>query len=493
MRIGKKKTESQVNSKRIAIDRMQRFNPLRDLTPVKLMQYHEEFNAGRIKSAARMWEAIERTDDMIKTVAPKRKKAVSRHGYEVVKIEDSEKAERHAAALQFFYDNLIATRCDDRNMRGGVPLLVRNMMDAEGKKYAAHEIVWKAIDGGLTAELIFTPLWYFENTTGRLRYLTGLSELTGSDLEPAEWMVHTGEGIMESCAVAYLLKHLPLQDWLIYSEKFGMPIPVGKSPDQPGSDGWVAMEEAVGAIGECDGAVISNNASMEFPNFGSAQNLPYPALIERMDRALAALWRGADLSTMSKGDGTGASMQMDEMQMLEDDDADHITDTLNEQLDRFVILYATGDTVPLAWVKIKTGIRDDTKGDLEVDKALHEIGWQQPAEELERRYGRTGLEMKQSIPLANEKETTTIDQPNALLKNARKAMAKAIAEDLRPVADRIAEILDATPDGDLFAALKSFQTDELPDLARKALAGNASADALEQTMVAALFNGLEEE
>jgi len=491
------------------MDRMQRFNPLRNLTPDYLRQVHEEFNAGRLKAAARMWDAIERTDDMIKTVAPKRKKAVSRHGYEIVPVDDSPAAKRHAEVLQFFYDNLIATRCDDQNQRGGVPLLVRNMMDAEGKKYAAHEIVWKVIDGGLTAELTFTPLWYFENTTGKLRFLNGLSDLSGTDLEPAEWMVHTGEGLMEACAVAYMFKHLPLQDWLLYSEKFGMPIPVITCPDQVDSDGWKAAEGAAEAIGACDGVVVSSNTKIEFPTFGNAANLPYPEMIERMDRALAALWRGADLSTMSadSGDGTGASVQGDETDMLEDDDADSITDTLNEQLDRFVILYVTGDTTPLAWVKIKTGLREDVQGDLAIDKGLSEIGWQQPAEDLEKRYGRTGLVAQaapQPLPFANEKPATrhqpvrrslgeggTPDTEAALLKSARSVIAKAITEDLMPVADRLAQILDETPDGELFAALEKFQTEELPDLAKKALAGTAGADALAATMTAALFNGIE--
>jgi len=215
-----------------------------------------------------------------------------------------------------------------------------------------------------------------------------------------------------------------------------------------------------------------------------------------MDRALAALWRGADLSTMSKGDGTGASVQGDETDMLEDDDADSITDTLNEQLDRFAILYTTGDTTPLAWVKIKTGLREDTQGDLAVDKGLSEIGWNQPAEELEKRYGRTGLVAKaapQPLPFANEapgKGDMDVAQ-DALLKSARSVIAQAISNDLMPVADRLAQILDATPDGDLFQALEKFQTEELPELAKKTLAGKAGAEAMADTLTAALFNGME--
>jgi len=137
----RRKTVSQLDSSRIAIERMQRFNPLRHLSPDYLRSAHEEFNAGRLRTAAKLWDAIERTDDICQVVASKRKKAVSRHGYEIIQDDDSPEAKRHAEALEFFYDKLVATKADDRNVRGGLPLLVRQMMDAEGKRYSNHEIV----------------------------------------------------------------------------------------------------------------------------------------------------------------------------------------------------------------------------------------------------------------------------------------------------------------------------------------------------------------
>jgi len=492
----KKKTQSEVaGTSIVASDRMQRFNPLRNLTPTYLRQIHEEFAAGRIQSAARMWDAIERTDDVIAVASGKRKKSVSRHGWEIILDDDSPAAKRHAEKLQFFYDQLIATRADDRNVRGGLPMFIRQMMDAVGKKYAVHEMVMKPVDGGLTAEMVFCPLWYFENSSGELRLLKNLGEMNGTELDPGGWVIHTGDGIMEACSVAYMFKHLPLQDWLLYSEKFGLPIPKGKSTGSPGSPEWVAMEDAVAALGACEGVVISQGSDIESLEMGNASNLPYPAMVERMDRALASLWRGADLSTISKGDGTGASLQGDETDLLEDDDAESISDTLNEQVDRFVILYTTGDTTPKAWIRIKTGIREDVQGDLAVDKTLGELGWGQSAEDLEKRYGRAGLIPKpptstaSQIPFANEAIKPETD---ALLASARSVIAKAIAEDLMPVADRLAQIIDDTSDADLFQTLEKFRTDELPELAQKVLAGTAGADALEQSMAAALFNGIEQ-
>lgn len=487
----KRKTKPQVDSSRVAIERMQRFNPLRNLGPDSLRSAHEEFAAGRLRPAAKLWDAIERTDDIIKVVSDKRRKAVSRHGFEIIQDDDSPESKRHAEALQFFYDQLIATRADDRNIRGGLPMAIRHMMDAVGKRYAVHEIIWRPIEGGLTAELVFVPLWYFENTTGELRLLNGITATDGAELAPGEWLVNSGDGVMEACAAAYMFKHLPLQDWLLYSEKYGMPIPVGKSPDQPGSEGWEAMEDAVGALGACDGAVISSNGEIDFPTAGNAANLPYPALIERMDRALASLWRGADLGTMS-ADAQGASLQGGETELLEDDDAANITDVLNEQIDRFVVLYACGSTTPKAWVKIKAGVREDVEADLKVDETLDKLGYASDREELQRRYNRATLAEKKAaaaspVPAANEKMPT--DPVATLKKNSRTVIAKAVAEDLRPMAASLADLLDSTDDVDLSQALENWRAEELPKLAAEIMNDPTAAEAYTETMNAALING----
>ena len=488
-----KKTKSAVNARRVEMERMQRFNPLRMLSPEYIVSAHEEFRAGRLRNAAKLWEAVSRTDDVCCVAEPKRKKAVSRHGYEIIKDDDSPEAESHAAALQFFYDQLRATRCDDRNVRGGVPLLIRQMMDAEGKYYAIHEIVWKPIDGGLTAEMIFVPLWYFENTSGELRLLEGLSDMEGAELPPGEWLTNSGQGLMEACTVAYMFKHMPLQDWLLYSENFGMPIPIGSSPDQPDSKGWNALVDAVTSVGRAQAAVISSNASIDIKETQGAQSLPYGPLVERMDRAIASLWRGADLSTISKGDGTGASLQADETELLEDDDAANITDVLNEQLDRFVILYACGSTTPKAWVKIKGNVREDVQQDLSVDKGLHEMGYEDSLDSLKRRYNRQDLEPRagadQSIPAANERR----DELDSLQKNSRAVIAAAIALDLRPVAASLADLMDNTPDELLANELQAWQRNTLPGLLVETIADPTSTRPFEDTLRAAGMNGYFEE
>jgi hypothetical protein len=128
-----------------------------------------------------------------------------------------------------------------------------------------------------------------------------------------------------------------------------MPGLLGKTPATLDSDEWKAMEDAVRNFMNDWAAVVNQGGEITLvePKSGGA-NLPFPPLVEYCDRAIAARWRGADLSTISQGkEGVGASLQGDETDLILEDDAALITEALNEQVDRFVIDYAFGEGTEL--------------------------------------------------------------------------------------------------------------------------------------------------
>ena len=495
----KTKTKSQIDSARIERNRMFRANPLPGLTPEMITSYHSRFKQGYLGSAAILWDDMAQIDDTLMSVIPKRKKSVSRHGYEITTVNDSPKAKLHAATLKAFYDNVVCTDANDMNVKGGMRTLLMQMMDAMGKKYSAHEIIWKYTDGTLSAEFRHVPLWFFENTSGRLRYLATDNALVGVELEPGGWMVTVGDGLMMPCAAAYMFKHLPIQDWLIFCEKYVFPTAYGKCDAQPGDESWEAMEAAVSDLSGGDSIVISSAAELGTLDLNNGQ-LPYPELIDRMDRAMATLWRGGDLSTSSNANAVGATLQDEEKDALEQDDAALLTDTLNEQVDKWVIRYAHGDATPLAWVQIKTAQRQDVQADLEIDKGLGEMGYADTDEALRERYARPGLGRRQNAEggiTKVEQEPANSDLPNEAegttdyLAVAVHLYAEARAQDLKPLADRLAHLLENTPDNELERELQNIQRD-FPKLAESIFDAQAMTDALIEAQTAAMAEGLEE-
>src|SRR5205085_4519579 len=121
----------------------------------------------------------------------------------------------------------------------------------------------------------------------------------------------------------------------------------------------------------------------------ASANPPFDPLVERMDRLISALWRGSDLSTISKSQGYGASVQQGETQNLEEDDAELITETLQKNIDRRVIEYTFGPKVPiLAGVTVQQTPRRGTQQDMIIDQFLIGAGMPLSVTDAAKRYGR---------------------------------------------------------------------------------------------------------
>ena len=392
------KTKSHISPERIRRDFQSRFNPISGLSPEGLALQLDEFRNGNLRRVAQTWDVIERRDDVLQGVASKRKKAIARHQWEVRTIDDSPEAAQHKQALDHFYNHITFTNAIDENQTGSMSLGIEQMADAIGKRYAVHEIVWNPNgQGGLTATLRFVPLWFFENRTGRLRYLDKPAAIDGIPMKPGQWLVTVGEGIMESCSVAYMYKHLPLRDWLIYCERNGMPGVRGVTDALPGSREWELAREAVEAFGAEFHALMNRGTEIEAIDLSARGSLPYPALVDRMDRAMIALWRGADLSTFSSAGGVGASVQKEETELLEQHDARMISETLNTQVDRHVIRHLFGTETPRAYFTLKTSTQQDLLQYLRIYRELWEMGVPIAISDLHERFG---------VPMPTSKEPT---------------------------------------------------------------------------------------
>ncbi len=502
-----------------------RYNPISGLTdPRQVARKLDAFEAGYLREAVNIWETLEQRDDLIRTVVSKRKKAIGREGWTVLakndlRPEQAVEAREHVAALEYFYNHLECENALDSAEKGGFKLLVRQMMDAVGKRFAVHEIVWSEPDrpqsakaevrsanskestGGrgqgniqqegtegtgreafaqmtnvqalmskeiprakiqnegrdfshaksaetakgelgkgsrgqgtvisregepihlknegtrawrraltngapvlpmpnagsaiprdrqyVTAKFRFVPLSFFENTTGRLRFLETESETGGRELEAGAWMVSVGEGLMMATSMAWILKSLALNDWLQYSERNGRPGLKGATASAEGSDEWNALDRALGDLLNGSAVVHNSNDEIKVVDLAAGGEIPFPTLVERMDRMMAALWRGADLSTISRDRGYGASLQEKETCALEEDDAEMLTETLNRYVDEWVIKYVFGEEVkPLAQVKVLVSPRECTTADIQIDEFLIRNGAPLSIQETMSRYGR---------------------------------------------------------------------------------------------------------
>ena len=545
---------SAVSAERVQSFIRSRFNPIRTLTPQLLSQYLDEFKAGYLRSCALTFEAIEDRDDTLKGVAAKRKKAAARNGWEILlvdSVKENQKAEAqlHKEALLDFYNNITVTNAIDTNQRGQVSLLVRQMMDAIGKLYAVHEIIWRPGNtsnpsnssySGLSAEFRFVPLWFFENTTGALRFLPSEFAVAGEPLEENGWLVTVGDGLMPACSVAYMYKTMALRDAVIYNERHGSPGIHAETDAAKDSPEWEALVTAVQNFAS-DWAIVTNTgAKINKVDMSTQGQLPYPPFIERMDRAMAALWRGADLSTISGGKsdaGQGASLQGDESTLLEADDTQLISETLNMRVDKFVIEYHFGQgTKPLAYFKLKTTQKKNIDSEIKTDTFLRDSGVPLSVKNTLERYNRpvpdpedellqpsstvpafspgqpTGGDAGPVLPsektrvsnaalgpvgsfskksLSDQRSAISPDNPavGRALAAARMQFAETQDAVLQPLRAELEKLL-AVPDSDLKSKIENLKS-QMPALLRRINASPETAKVLEGILSESLLEGLQ--
>jgi hypothetical protein len=187
-----------------------------------------------------------------------------------------------------------------------------------------------------------------------------------------------------------------------------------------------------------------------------------------MDRAMARLWRGADLGTMSQaGSAVGSNPQDDETDILEAADALIISETLQHYVDAWVIRYRFG-TTPRAYFQLQARTRINQEMELKIDEFLIKSGVPRAKKDLLERYNRpepdAGDELAttpapapspfgQAAALGNEARPLSFDARLAAAlavpdEEARRAALRALAAALpstlaAPADDQAARLLEA--------------------------------------------------
>lgn len=472
----------------VRIWREQRHNPIRSATPATLARALEAFEIGNLREGALLFESIADRDDTLMSVKPKREKEVSQLDRQVMVIPGSgEAGEAHKEVLEDFWNNVTAINAYDRNQKGKFRRLVKQMMTAVSFRYAAHHIVWKVKNGKLRATFEFVPLWLFENRTGTLRYLKNPWATEGEILADGEWMVTAGDGLMIACSIGWSAKRNAFNDWLIFSAKFSVPGTLGRTSAAKDSPEGRAMHEAVRTFGhDWAGVIYGDDGTHAEPikiiqAAGNPSGMPMPAVVERVDRRFAALYRGADLSTMSagSGEGSGASLQEKEGDILLADDAETINETL-EEISKKVIEWHFGYGVePLAKLELIVPKREDTKTLVDdatkladrgakVSKAalMDRVGLQTATddEDVLGPDGKANMERPPSTADAKKLE----DQANAMdpvaLSEWLFELRAALSADLQPLGKALAGAMQAADLPAMQAALRKI-SQGMPELA----------------------------
>ena len=455
----------------VAMEQRMKGNPLWGANPDRLVAAVAGWDAGNIAELARLVDAYEIHDDTAKIGVKKRDASVARCEHTILIEEGSEKdprAQLHRDTLTKFWASVRVTSAFNRAQRGGIRLLKKQMMSAQSIGWSCHNIVWDTSNQrAITAKFIHIPMWHFENLTGELRFKQLATDYYGVPMADGEWLVHTGDAIGPAVALACCAKRLSLQDWMLFSERAAIPGLLAKTDAAYGTDAWNRLVEMLRAWGRDWRGITDRNTDITSVTLNGSGEPPMPRLVERMDRAIAALYRGADLSTISKGEGLGASLQGEESDMLEIDDCAALSESLHEQVDRYVIRYMTGDDTPLAYIWIEPVSKPNIDGEIKKDAHLMSCGIKLSKRDMLQRYGRTEAD-------PDDPEDAAVLRSNVEGLNVEKLNGSA------PFNLSTSQLFNSKAAGLLQTALPSFKTpSKKPDAQGEVSGADASEGVLE--------------
>jgi hypothetical protein len=470
------------SKKNIDIQRANAFQSRLRLSPLSLTDILDRFEGGDLRAASLLFDKIKQRDDAVAAVSQKRELSVALLDWEIQTVNDSPEAERHKVALKQFYNSVRCTNAIDENERGGIAHLIRQMMTSVGHRYAVHEIIWEPRADGLSAEFRFVPLAFFENRTARLRFLSDPFLPFGEELEEGGWLVTTGTGLMPATSIAYLFKQMPLRSWVSFCEKAGIPGLHAKTNAQKGSEDWNTLVEAMEGFSSDWALVTSDAANISALDLRGNGESPHAGLVDRMDRAIARIWLGGDLGTLSAEGAVGSNSQKDESATLQAAYTVAISEALQEYVDRKVIEYRFGEE-PLAYFRLQPRKNIDLVNQLKVDDFLIRAGVPRSKANLAAYYGRSLASKEEEIaqapvgaaPIGNSLSSAShtglsVDQ----LEKTNLALA--------PLATRLREIAAIDSFEDRQGALKKLRED-LPILYAEVRQASPNAVAAFETMV----------
>jgi phage gp29-like protein len=220
--------------------------------------------------------------------------------------------------------------------------IVRDQMDGAFYGYRVSEVMWGQVDGAAAPiDLIAKPCeWFaFEPENGELRFKP-LGSLKGAPVPERKFVVvgkmrswenPYGEPDLAACFWPVVFKRGGLKFWVTFTEKYGMPWPVGKLPRSAQPKEVDDLADKLSAMVRDAVAVVPEDSSVELLTVASAANAElYERLLMfcRSEISIALLGNNQSVELQSNKASAEAAQHVE--QDLRDDDAQMVAAGIND-------------------------------------------------------------------------------------------------------------------------------------------------------------------
>jgi len=281
-------------------------HPSRGLTPAKLASILQEAEEGSIVAQCELAEDMEEKDTQIMSDLRKRKMAVQGVAWTVDAPADASAAEKKDAAR-------IKEILQDLDMED----VFFDMADAILKGFACLEIDWDREGGEWRPRSVaYRPAeWFMAKPEDRNTLLLRTADGQGEALRPYGWVLHEHRaksgylvrgGLARVLAWPYLFRNYSIRDMAEFLEIYGLPLRLGKYPQNASAEEKRTLLTAVVGIGHAAAGIVPKEMDIEFEKAADGASDPFMAMVDWAEKSISKAILGATLTTQTDGGGAYA-------------------------------------------------------------------------------------------------------------------------------------------------------------------------------------------
>lgn len=463
-------TKTQIDPGTVSVRQVWQDTAAAGLTPVRLAGILRDCDLGSLRDYLTLAEEMEERDMHYGALMGIRKRAVSgvrptvRAGGEDARAKEiAEGVERDIARHTGF--------------RG----LVKDLLDAVGKSYAAVEIDWDTASSKKWRPRNFIwrdPRFFtFGEKAEDLRLLTQAAPSHGEELWPGKWAVHRSSaksgltrrgGLARLVAFGWMCKAYTLKDWMAFVETYGLPLRLGRYGPEATTTDVEALFRAVANIGTDAAAVLPKSMEIEFVKGVAVQgtDVVFQSLARWVDEQISKAVLGQTMSTDNGSSQSQANVHNEVRHDIAADDALDVAATINRDIVRPYVDWNWGTQDEYPEIRIEISEPEDIAAKIEGAAKMIDRGVRFRASELRSTLGygdpEEGEEIVGGAPAA----------PTAPARNQSTALNRAAHNRVQGSDDDLAQI-----EADMMADWQEV-SDEMQTAIQAAVDGAQSYDQL---------------
>jgi phage gp29-like protein len=230
-----------------------------------------------------------------------------------------------------------------------------NMLDAIGKGYSVHEIIWEQKPGRVRpAQLLYRPPRFFELSWEDGATIWLRTEGGFQDLLPHKFLVHrhpsksglvARSGLTRAVAFLWLFSTYTAKDWAVFCQGYGMPIRLGRYGPEASETDKSILWQAVSSVAGDVAAMIPKSMEIEFVkgNEGTAGTELYLKRANWLDQQVSKLVLGSTAGTDAIAGGHAVGKEHRQVEQdVENFDAGLLAFTLTRQIVPAMVAFTFG-------------------------------------------------------------------------------------------------------------------------------------------------------